>query len=160
MGTLIHTRDERLFRCIAKEVNRLAGMFCRYFVLCTTTSQIDPLYNEFESESYNYGRSEEERVNGIRMPCFTGKPDRVVSASEEGKRTTWDAQLWIAKCDWDDLVEGVKPKIGDVVLAWDKYYDVTYAGRAGIMDDERSVYTMFRLDLRKNDKYDAHRRVK
>lgn len=161
MGTLIHTKDERLFRCITQEVNKLAGMFCRYFVLSTESSNINPLYNEMGEPVYNVNFSGDEKTLGVRLACFTQAPDHNVSAREEGKDFVWDAQLWIAKNDWVSVMgkNAYPPKIGDIIKAWDKFYDVTDVNRDGYLDDERSVFTQWRVDLRKNDKYSAERRV-
>lgn len=161
MGVLIHTKDERFFNCVSREVVRLAGMYCFYFVLDVVKSRKDPLYGEMEEEIFN---PEKDSVNGIKLPCFTRATEHSTTASEEGRRTEWDAELWIAKKDWEQYIGVVgsnssKPKIGDIILAWDKYYDVIDTHRDGFLDDERSVFTQWRLDLKKREKYDPERRT-
>lgn len=161
MGTLIHTKDDRLFRCITQEVNKLSGMFCRYFILDTDASDIDPLYNEVGEPVYNVNFSTEQQTIGVRVACFTTTPEHTVSAREEGKEFVWDSQLWVAKNDWFGVMgeDAYPPKIGDVINAWDKFYDIIDVNRDGFLDDERSVFTQWRIDLKKNDKYSAERRV-
>ena len=153
MGTLIHTKDQGLFNCIAAEVNRLAGMMCYYYRLRRDISQRDPLYDEIEEPEFM------NMPDGLRMPCFVTNPEHATTTGEEGRRTQWDATLWIARKSWEDGTDATEPpRIGDIVNCWGEWFDVVDYDKDGIMDDQRPVYVLHKLNLRRTTKYEAWRR--
>lgn len=157
MGTLIHTQDKRLYDSIAQEVNKLAGALCRYYVLDKVNSVRDPLYDEPEVTTY-----ELQDDDGLEIPCFVQNPPTSLSTGEEGRRTQWDTTIWIARVDWEDCTGNTdlkdRPKHGDVVNIWDEYYDVIQYDRDGVINDHRPDFVLWKLDLRRNTKFEPQRR--
>lgn len=153
MGTLIHTKDQALFNCIAGEVNRLAGMYCYYYVLNTVQTTRDALWDEADETVYDY------EPNGVKLACFGTNPEHALTTGEEGRRKQWDAEIWIARIHWDPVIgDGAKPKAGDVVNCWGKYYDVVDASRDGVMDDDRNIYVGWKIAIRRMTKFEPKRR--
>ncbi len=153
MGTLIHTKDQALFNCIAKEVNRLAGMYCYYYVLNTVQTTRDALWDEANETVFDYEPS------GIKIACYGTNPEHALTTGEEGRRTQWDAQLWFARIDWEATIGTTPPKTGDVVNCWGNHYDIVDTDRDGIMDDDRNIYVLYKVSLRRNTKFEPNRRV-
>ena len=154
MGTLIHTNDQALFNCIACEVNKLAGMYCYYYVFDAANTTRDPLWDEAEEVVFSYS------PDGKKVLCFGVNPEHSLSTGEEGKRTQWDAQLWFARMHWEQAFgSAITPKSGDVVNCWGKYYDIVDFDRDGIMDDDRNIFVCWKVSLRRNTKFDPIRRV-
>jgi len=157
MGRLIHTKDKLFMQCIAQEVNDLAGMIAYYFRLdkanSDTRSGTSALYDEPAALVWK------DLPSGLRMPCFGVNPQSSLTTGEEGRRKQWDGEINIAVRDWEEQTQGTeRPREGDVVFAWDQYYDVTKVSRDGIIDDSRLDHTGWTLTLRRNTKFEAWRR--
>jgi hypothetical protein len=158
MGTLIHTKDKVLMQCIAAEVNRLAGMIAWYFRLDKVNSDrrsgTAALYDEPNNLTFL------NLPSGLEMPCFGVNPQSSLTTGDEGRRKQWDGEVNIAVRDWERQTEGTRrPREGDVILCWEEYYDVTGVHRDGIIDDSRLDHTGWKLDLRRNTKFEAWRRL-
>lgn len=163
MGTLIHTKDIGLFNCIAAEVNRLAGMLAYYYRLRRDISARDPLYQELIDEQWR------DLPNGMQLNVFTTNPEHATTTGEEGRRTQWDANIWIARINWEEAVrkaDGLTladaiepPRIGDVVNAWGEYFDIVDYDKDGILDDMRPIYVLHKVSLRRQTKFEAWRRT-
>ena len=167
MGSLIHVNDLPLMNCIAKEVNKLAGMFCYYYRLDKENTKRKAIYDEIEELAFL------DTPNGLKMPCLASEPSHSVTTSEEGRRKQWDGELWIARADWEDVITEMSdnhlhkadstsilgPRIGDILYAWDLYYDVIDVSRDGVVDDDRRIYTLHKLSIRRMVKFEAWRRI-
>ncbi len=154
MGTLSHTKDQALFNCVAAEVNKLAGTICYYYRLDKVSSAKSAVYDEPTDLIWK------DEPPGLKLPCMASNPEHQLTTSEEGRRKQWDAEVSIARKDWEALVtDGRRPKSGDLVNLWGTFYDVTDVSRDGVVDDDRRVYTMHKLIVRRTTKYEPWRRL-
>lgn len=158
MGTLIHTRDKLFMQCIAAEVNRLAGMIAFYFRLDKVNSDrrsgTNALYDEPGTLVWK------DLPDGIELSCFGVNPQSSLTTGEEGRRKQWDGEVHVAVREWQAKTQGTeRPREGDIILAWDEYYDVVGVHRDGIIDDSRLDHTGWKLNLRRNTKFEAWRRL-
>lgn len=162
MGRLIHTKDVELFNEIAAEVNELAGTACYYYRMDKAASSRKPLYNETTEPVFK------NVPDGLRVVCFTANPEHSTTTGEEGRRTQWDATLWFARKTWEDTIREADeltpsdpvypPAIGDVVNCWGEFFDVVDYDKDGIMDDQRLVFVLHKISLKRATKYEAWRR--
>ena len=154
MGTLSHTKDMGLFNCVAKEINRLAGMIGYYYRLDKVSTRKNATYSEPTDVVFR------DAPPGLRFNIFTEKPEHQLSTSDEGRRKEWNGTAWIARADWEEQVkDGLMPKSGDLVNLWGAFYDVTDASRDGVIDDDRRVFTLHKLTVRRTTKYEPWRRL-
>jgi len=167
MGTLICTSDIGLFNCIAAEVNKLAGMYCYYYRMDKENTTHKAIYDEVSNPVYL------DQPDGLRMPAWGDEPAHSTTASEEGRRKQWDGTVWIARINWERIIEdspdgallkagGTKtlgPRIGDVMVAWNDFYDVVDVTRDGILDDERRIFSLYKITIRRNTKHEPWRRT-
>jgi len=154
VGTLSHTKDYRLFNCVAAEVNKLAGTICYYYRLDKVNSSKNAVYDEPINLAFK------DDPPGLRLPCMATKPEHQLTTSEEGRRNQWDGEVSIARKDWEELVtDGRKPKSGDVIVLWGYFFDVKDAGRDGTIDDDYRFFTMHKLTVRRTTKYEPWRRL-
>jgi hypothetical protein len=154
VGTLSHTRDLGLFNCVAKEINRLAGMIGYYYRLDKVMTRKSATYNEANDLVFR------DEPPGLRFSMFAEKPEHQLSTSDEGRRKEYNGTAWIARADWEEQVkDGTLPKSGDLVNLWGEFYDITDTGRDGVLDDDRNVYTLHKLTIRRTSKYEPWRRL-
>jgi len=46
-----------------------------------------------------------------------------------------------------------------VIVAWGAYYDVVDTDTDGILDEDRKIFTLYKMDIRRSMKHEAWRRV-
>jgi len=167
MGTLIHVNDLGLMNCIAREVNKLAGMYCYYYRMDKENTTRKAVYDEVDDPVFL------DMPNGLKMPVFGTKPAHSITTSDEGRRKQWDGEVWVARADWEILTpkspDGalyeagteriLGPRTGDVFFAWGDYFDVVDVSRDGVVDDDQRIHTLYKMSYRLIAKFEAWRRT-
>jgi len=142
MGCLINEKDACLFKHIASEVNRLSGTLAVLYLFDENKSEIDPVYNEVRAPQYT------TPINGIegdKIWISFPNPDKMQVSSEEGFQTEESTRVEIAKLDLEKL-NLRNPRNGDVIYAWEKWWDVKTPHRAGLVGVSPMI-SVIALDL-------------
>ena len=144
-------RDRRQFERYERERIGSTGPEATYFSL-DRHANVDPLYNEpvlWQFEEFCLQVSVE----------YEEKDNREPSVRDEGIVVEYDAQVSVAKLEWEERApSGRQPKEGDVIFVQKEYFDVVKANRGGNVIDRQSTVG-YRLDLRKRIKFDGKRKV-
>ena len=144
-------RDRAYFQRLEKERYGLTGPEATYFSLLRGRN-VDPLYNEPRGWEF------EEFCLQVVIE-YEEKDNRSPSIREEGLEVEYDAQVSIAKLEWDENAPiGRRPKEGDVIFVQKEYFDVVKDGSAGNVVNTAD-FVGYRLELRKRIRFDAKRKV-
>jgi len=170
MGTLITDSEIGLFHSIAQEVNRLAGIEVEYYNFNVNDMKTmsgdpgyDPLYSEKMCDS-SWGITGRGGVSteGLGKPYIVNAvyehDEPNVSATEKGRTKDSDTQLWFAKKDFDLLGIGA-PVMGAIVKYRQLFWNVTRVIGDGWIDMSHKNYSLYKLNIAYNTKFNASIRV-
>jgi len=143
MGTLIGDCDKCLFDSVASEVNKLAGTTAVIFQFEEVESTRDPLWDEEVTTEY---KKDSNGNLGIECPVWFKSPDRSSITGEEGFNLDRNSEMYVAQVDMDSRdLRRLQP--GDIVLVWNKYFDVIESHKTEGYINDSPTNSLIRFEL-------------
>lgn len=181
MGSLLNSKEQRLFDSIALEVLTLAGTptpvlwkfsktgFATAGELSSVSGMIDCLYEEPRVPSLLPSTSKLEMYKPYNVLCYFERPNSIVETSEQGLVDRTEVKFWFSRLDLENKKvptsgKGEHVDVGDVVQLWSSYtkktwyFEVINVERDGFEHDSE-VWTHYECSAIRNESFSPERKV-
>lgn len=158
-------QDAAYMKCQDAERQKLVGPTAEYYRLIRGEN-VDPLYDEPSMDPLYGGSPVGDNkkwvfADMVEVSCiieYQEKDDRVPSTRDEGLDVEWDAIMGVSQNNWDEVLQGIEPKEGDVTYVFDEWFTVVNSGTGGnILDTPTTVG--WELKLKKRSRFTPDRKV-
>ena len=156
-----HPGEKSLFDSFAQEHTGIIGTPMEYWIQNTAGSPFDALYGEPEPRLFK---------GPYLMKGFVVRPEEQPESREEGFRSFWRAEAWLARKEFEDK-NIPDPHIGDIIRIWDIpyfneqapgesgfYFDIEYINNHGHMFDSPN-FVGFSVQLKRRSDFVPERRI-
>jgi len=145
--------EKEFFNKISCEVIKIAGTPIVLYLLQQIQDRVDPLYNEINRPADGKFEYDIFNVKGLLL-----KPEDVFQEGDRGANIEWDAQVWFDRSSLEAAGVSRMPNAGDVVCAWNRYYDIIQQELMGYLDDI-NYFTQVQCDLKNRSKFEPQRKI-
>ncbi len=148
------------YRSLEAERFGLTGQSCTYWSL-TRSINVDPLYEEPFDFILGQGDWAYTQYTVVMAIEFQEEENEDVSVRDEGFDIDSTAVAYLSYNEWvanGGSADSRSPKVGDVVLCMNKYFDVIKTGSSGNLID-RSSAVGFKFELKRRSKFDPDRKT-
>lgn len=169
---IIGVEDAAYIACMDAERQRAVSPNVRYYRLIRGAN-VDPLYNEpVDDPLYGGSPSPSYKKWEYALPyvVFQASIEYVeydnaeASATDDGIAYEYDAVMSISKVNWNVVLSGREPKVGDVVhvkddlLGFDHWFSIVKAGKNGSIANT-NIAAGWRVSLKSRSAFTPDRKV-
>jgi hypothetical protein len=152
--------------CYARQIEderiSLTAQCVDYWQLNRGAGPVDPLYSEPVPWAFFDGNPAKAGTQPIKLVAsvsFSEVNDKDTSVVEEGQSTELSGKLKFSYLEWQRRgAAGTRPKIGDVVFASNRYFDVVSTKEAGYMNGTADFVAWY-VELKQYSEFTPNRRL-